>query len=140
MKTTSFLLPLLLLGSFASPLLGGPTGYPERDVRPIDCRYGSRHVVPSLAYRQYEDSRRFNAAPCLPPAALPASVYHRPRIIRCEEVCRERKTRHFIDQKGNRYTTEDVIIVYREIWSDGRCRIRKRTVRAGDYPGTGTGK
>jgi len=117
-------LALGVLLFFTDPADSGPQGGPAafRDA----CRYGG-HRIPSLSYRQFEDSRRYNAAPCTPPAAIRASVYHRPELVRTEVICRESKTRKVIARNGERYRVTDVVVTYREVWSDGRCRIRKTT-------------
>lgn len=123
---------LVLAGFIASPATAGPMGYPAgaraKSSAPDPCRSRYRNiVVPSSPYRQHEDSRRYNAAPCTPPASRPASEVHRPVLLETEELSRRRVPRVFYDRKGRKHRVTATVITYRDLYSDGTCRTREKT-------------
>ncbi|MDF1812738.1 MAG: hypothetical protein P1V20_11010 [Verrucomicrobiales bacterium] len=123
-----FVVGLLLFTTEKSEAQTGYYAYATPAVR----RY---NITPGPPYRHYEDVRRYNAAPkCngyLGPEAAKQPVYKysqpcdcvTPVKVRTEIVSRQCQGRPYYDECGRRCTRKVTITIYKDIYSDGRCRI-----------------
>jgi len=137
MNSNSLFASLALVFTFIlSPLSqetanAGETGYREAHGKEACLQCPKRHWIHS-PYRQCEDSRRYNAAPCTPPRYASSRVFHQPVLIDTIIVSEVTEPHTFIDTKGNRHTSHATVITYKDLYSNGDCRTRTKTI-AGSY-------
>lgn len=113
---------LILSGTAAiSSLQAGETGYPSSVYRGSACA-SSKFQTPRYnqlqPYRHYEDRRRYNAAPC-----CGETVYTEPYLLKTVIVTKKRLPHYTFDRFGNRRCSKVITTVYKDLYSDGSCRV-----------------
>jgi len=127
-------LTIVFLGLSFPPktVFAGETGFSRQCSKGDDClRCPKRYWIHS-PYRQCEDSRRYNAAPCTPPRYASAKKFHRPTLIQTVVLSEKTEPRSYLDSKGNRHTSYATVITYKDLYSNGDCKTRTKTI-AGSY-------
>jgi len=102
----------------------GGTGYESVSYgcdRCADSKFQTPRYQQLLPYRHYEDHRRYNAAPC---CGEPVRVH--PYLLKTVVVNKKRVPYYTYDENGNRYCRRVVMTTYKEIYSDGSCRVWTR--------------
>lgn len=111
----------LLCGSALLDAHAGPTGY-HRSAAATPCGAKSKFQTPRysqrLPLRHYEDHRRYNAAPCHGEVVRP-----RPYLLETVVVRKERQARYRVDNRGRRHCRTVVVTTYKDLFSDGSCRV-----------------
>jgi hypothetical protein len=113
-----FALPLF---SFLStgPTEAGPGGYIRSSCG--NCavsKFQTPRYNQLLPYRHCEDHRRYNAAPCCGEVIRSA-----PYLLKTVVVRKAREPRYYYDQRGVRRCHRVLVVTYKEVYSDGSCRI-----------------
>ncbi len=114
-------------------VFSGETGFSSPCAKNDCLRCPKRYGIHS-PYRQCEDSRRYNAAPCTPPRYVSSKKFHRPTLIQTVVISEVTEPRSYLDSKGNRHTSNATVITYKDLYSNGDCRTRRKTI-AGSYKG-----
>lgn len=100
-------------------------------------------IVPVPTYRHYEDIRRYNAAPNRygyrgPEAKNPTYTRHSgptscacqpPVKIRTEIVSQQCRTEYYYDKCGRRMCRNITVTFYKDIYSNGGCRLWQKISR-----------
>jgi uncharacterized protein YceK len=104
-----------------STLQAGGTGYSSSVYRGSACadsKFQTPRYNQILPYRHFEDRRRYNAAPC-----SGETVYTEPYLLKTVVVTKKRVPHYTYDRFGNRRCTKVVTTVYKDLYSDGSCRV-----------------
>lgn len=114
---------LLVLGSFLPALpsaKGGDMGYPSSRgcSSCADSKFQTPRYNQLLPYRHYEDRKRYNAAPC-----CGEPVRTQPYLLKTVIVSKKRVPTYTYDSNGNRYCHRVLTTTYKELYSDGSCRV-----------------
>lgn len=117
------ILPTLILSAlffhFLPSLEAGGTGYASgASSICASSKFQTPRYNQLLPYRHYEDRRRYNAAPC----AGEVRKEH-PYLLKTVVVRRKRVPHYTYDSKGNRYCHKVVVVTYKDLYSDGSCRV-----------------
>lgn len=72
----------------------------------------------TLPYRHFDDRRRYNAAPC-----CGEYVPQRPYLVNTVIVRKKREPLYTYDSHGNRFCRRVLVTTYKDIYSDGSCRV-----------------
>lgn len=117
-------LSLLALGALlTSPLVptsqAGGTGYASpRCSGCATSKFQTPRYNQLLPYRHYEDHRRYNAAACCGEVR-----YETPYVIKTVVVRKKRVPHVTYDSNGRRYCRKVWQTTYKDIYSNGRCRV-----------------
>lgn len=99
----------------------GP-GYYRSSARPCSSCADSKFQTPRynqiLPYRHYEDRKRYNAAPC-----CGEPIRTSPYLLKTVVVSKRRLPHYTYDQYGNQHCRRLLTTTYKEIYSDGSCRV-----------------
>ncbi len=114
---------LALSGSLLAPAAtAGPMGYPGHSShRGSSSCAESKFQTPRLNQllpRQYEDRRRYNAAPCCGEPLRP-----QPYLVKTVVVNKKRIPHHFTDANGRQFCRRILTTTYKQIYSDGSCYV-----------------
>ncbi|MEM6278080.1 MAG: hypothetical protein AAF733_01275 [Verrucomicrobiota bacterium] len=115
-------LPILIAAALLSPFLpsvyAGGTGYYSRTSVCAASKFQTPRYNQILPYRHYEDRRRYNAAPCEGEVR-----YEHPYLLKTVVVRKKRVPHYTYDSHGRRYCRQVVVTTYKDVFSDGSCRI-----------------
>lgn len=114
-------LALALLAAITLPqsALGGGTGYPG--YRGGSCavsKFQTPRYNQTLPYRHFEDHRRYNAAPCCN-EVVPQAPY----LLKTVVVRKKRVPHYTYDSNGRRHCHKVLTTTYKDIYSNGGCRV-----------------
>ncbi|MDF1862642.1 MAG: hypothetical protein P1U87_20665 [Verrucomicrobiales bacterium] len=118
-------LPILTLAVFSalhllpSSASAGGTGY--RSCGNNNCatsKFQTPRLYQLLPYRHYGDHRRYNAAACCGEVQNQA-----PYVIKTVVVSKKRVPHVTYDSNGRRYCRKVLQTTYKDIYSNGRCRV-----------------
>lgn len=108
-----------LLGAAILPAQAGGTGYFSRtSTSGATSKFQTPRYDQLLPYRHWEDRRRYNAAPCQGEVQR-----EHPYLLKTVVVNRKRVPHHTYDNHGRRYTRYVTRVTYKELYSDGSCRV-----------------
>ena len=108
-----------LLGTVVIPAQAGGTGYySARSTSCATSKFQTPRYNQTLPYRHFEDRRRYNAAPC-------QGQVHRehPYLLKTVVVNRKKVPHYTYDGNGRRHCHKIVMVTYKDIFSDGSCRV-----------------
>ena len=117
-------LPILALVAVLTGLIthtasAGGTGY--SNCRASSCavsKFQTPRYDQSLPYRHFQDRRRYNGAPCCG-YTTPQQTY----LIKTVVVRKERAPHYYTDSRGVRQCRKILTVTYKDIYSDGSCRV-----------------
>ena len=117
------ILPVFVVATLLStpilPAIAGGTGYPSRSYSTCaTSKFQTPRYNQLLPYRHYEDRRRYNAAPCSGEVRQES-----PYLLKTVVVSRKRVPHYTYDNKGGRYCREIVVVTYKDLYSNGSCRV-----------------
>lgn len=120
------LLPSLLLASLLSaaalPVFAGGGGtYFSRSTDCASSKFQTPRYNQLLPYRHFEDRRRYNAAPC-----AGETRREHPYLLKTVIVNRKKVPRYTYDSSGRRHCHKVVLVTYKDLYSDGSCRVWTR--------------
>ncbi|MDF1657860.1 MAG: hypothetical protein P1U58_09620 [Verrucomicrobiales bacterium] len=104
-----------------NPAQAGGTGYYSGRTGSTSCatsKFQTPRYNQLLPYRHYEDRRRYNAAPC----SNQAKREH-PYLLKTVVVNRKKVPHYTYDGKGRRFCRQVVMVTYKDLFSDGSCRV-----------------
>jgi len=114
-------LVLAVLSPAVREAQAGGTGY-EVAYRPCsncaDSKFSTPRYNQLLPFRHYEDRKRYNAAPCCGEVVLT-----NPYLLKTVVVSKKRLPHYTYDEYGNRSCRRVLTTVYKELYSDGSCRV-----------------
>ncbi|MDB4359107.1 hypothetical protein N9Z18_02575 [Verrucomicrobiales bacterium] len=97
----------------------GGTGFFQRHSGKVaDSKFQTPRYNQILPYRHYEDHRRYNAAACCN-EVVPATPY----VIKTVVVSKRRVPHYYTDSRGQTRSRKVLTVVYKDIYSNGRCRV-----------------
>lgn len=109
----------LVAGGFVGTASAGGTGFFSNFKSPCPTnRAQADRYNQNLPYRHYEDRRRYNAAPCCNTPVATA-----PYLVKTVVVKKEKIPRYYLDEKGRRKKTKTLLVTYKDIYSNGDCRV-----------------
>ena len=112
-------LAVTLSSLFAARSHAGGTGFPTAfGGHCADSKFQTPRYNQLLPYRHYEDRRRYNAAPC-----CGEIVQAEPYLLKTVVVSRKQVPYYHYDQNGNRRCHKVMTVTYKELFSDGSCRV-----------------
>lgn len=112
----------LLSSSFLGTAIAGPTGYPSyRGTQCAESKFQTPRYNQTLPYRHYEDRRRYNAAPC-----QNQTLTQHPYLLKTVVVRKKRVPYYSYDCRGRRQCQKVLVVTYKDIYSDGSCRVYER--------------
>jgi len=120
---TILLLAAILLGTCFTPALraGGYGGSSFSRSACAESKWQTPRYHQSLPFHHYEKKRRFHAARCRGEVA-PAHPY----LVKTVVVRKKREPYYSYDSRGRRHCTRVLVTTYKEIYSDGSCRVYTR--------------
>jgi hypothetical protein len=120
---TSFSLFALATFLPLSDATAGGTGYSTRSScgNCVTIKFQTLRDNQLVRYRHYEDRRRYNSAPCC------GEVKHTPYVVKTVVVSRKRTSRVTYDSNGRRCCRKVTQVVYKDIYSNGRCHVWTKT-------------
>lgn len=114
-----FLVVATLLSTAALPALAGGNGtYSARSTGCASSKFQTPRYNQLLPYRHFEDRRRYNAAPC-----AGETRNEHPYLLKTVIVNRKKVPHYTYDGNGRRYCRKVVLITYKDLYSDGSCRV-----------------
>ncbi|MEM9283233.1 MAG: hypothetical protein AAGA96_15530 [Verrucomicrobiota bacterium] len=112
---------LSLIFFFSTPQAsagGSGYGYSRGSSHCAVSKFQTPRYNQSLPYRHHEDWRRYNAAPCAGEIR-----YAQPYLIKTVVVRKERRPHYYYDSSGRRHCRKVLTITYKDVYSDGSCRV-----------------
>ena len=83
-----------------------------------DNKFQTPRYSQLLPFRHYEDRKRYNAAPCCGEV-----VRTEPYLLKTVIVSKKRVPHYSFDSQGNRSCRRLLTTTYKELYSDGSCRV-----------------
>lgn len=125
MTKSATTLTLLALAAFLpiTEAFAGGTGYRVRSScgNCATSKFQTPRYNQLVRYRHHEDHRRYNSAPCC------GEVAHTPYVVKTVVVSRKRIPHVTYESNGRRYCRKVTQVVYKDIYSNGRCRVWTKT-------------
>ncbi len=113
----------LLSVSIPTVASAGGTGFFQRSsANCADSKFQTPRYNQLLPYRHYEDHRRYNAAACCN-EVVPTTPY----IMKTVIVSKRRVPHYYTDAQGRNRCHKVLTIVYKDFYSNGRCRVWSET-------------
>lgn len=107
-----------------SEAAAGGTGYASRAGcgNCVTSKFQTPRYNQLVTHRHNGDHRRYNAAPC-----CGQTIEHTPYVVKTVVVSRKRIPHVTYDSNGRRYCRKVTQVIYKDIYSNGRCRVWTKT-------------
>lgn len=115
----------LALSIIALPVAAnaGGTGFFQRGSSTFaSSKFQTPRYNQLLPYRHYEDNRRYNAAACCN-EVVPTAPYLMKTVI----VSKRKVPQYYTDSSGRTRSQRVLTITYKDLYSNGRCRVWSET-------------